>query len=122
VRYLAGGINLVDFIRYQIEQTQALVDFTRLPLAAIEELPGGGLHLGALVSNATAYDAHVQAPTSTRQPPLPLPALGGEADVRRTQNTTLCLDIILILYLLSLSAVSGYTGVDKWVAYLLFVL
>lgn len=46
VRYLAGGINLVDFIKYQIEQPQALVDLTRLLLAAIEELPGGGLHLG----------------------------------------------------------------------------
>lgn len=62
MRYLAGGINLVDFIKYQIEQPQALVDLTHLPLAAIEELPGGGLHLGALVSNATVYDARVQAP------------------------------------------------------------
>jgi xanthine dehydrogenase YagS FAD-binding subunit len=121
VRYLAGGINLVDFIRYQIEQPQALVDLTRLPLTA-EELPGGGLHLGALVSNATAYDAHVQAPTSTRRPPLPLSGLAGEANVRRVQNTTLCLVIRRILDRLLINVVSNYAGVGKWAAPLLFVL
>ncbi len=51
-KFLGGGTNLVDLMRENIEQPEALVDITKLPLAAIEELPDGGLRIGALVSNS----------------------------------------------------------------------
>lgn len=51
-RFLAGGTNLVDLMREGIERPDALVDITRLPLAQIEELPYGGLRIGAMVRNS----------------------------------------------------------------------
>ena len=51
-RYLAGGTNLVDLIREGLEQPVMLVDVTALPLTEIEELPDGGLRIGALVRNS----------------------------------------------------------------------
>ncbi len=50
--FLAGGTNLVDLMREQIAAPQTLVDVTHLPLAEIEELPYGGLRIGALVRNS----------------------------------------------------------------------
>ena len=51
-KFLGGGTNLVDLMRETIEAPAALVDITRLPLTAIDELPGGGLRIGALVRNS----------------------------------------------------------------------
>ena len=51
-RFLAGGTNLVDLMKEGTERPATVVDINRLPLATIESLPGGGLRLGALVSNA----------------------------------------------------------------------
>ena len=48
-KLLGGGTNLIDLMRENIEQPDALVDITRLPLTAVEELPDGGLRIGALV-------------------------------------------------------------------------
>jgi xanthine dehydrogenase YagS FAD-binding subunit len=49
---LAGGTNLVDLMKQNVEQPSHLIDVNRLQLAAIEELPDGGLRLGALAHNA----------------------------------------------------------------------
>ena len=57
-RFLAGGTNLVDLMREQIEQPAALVDITGLPINQIQERPDGGLHIGAVVSN-TALAQHL---------------------------------------------------------------
>lgn len=51
-RYLAGGTNLIDLMKENVEHPAALVDINRLGLGDIEELPNGGLRLGALASNA----------------------------------------------------------------------
>ncbi|MGA8026987.1 MAG: xanthine dehydrogenase family protein subunit M [Bryobacteraceae bacterium] len=51
-KFLGGGTNLIDLMRENIEQPDALVDITRVPLTAIEELPDGGLRIGALVRNS----------------------------------------------------------------------
>jgi xanthine dehydrogenase YagS FAD-binding subunit len=51
-KFLAGGTNLVDLMRENIEQPDRLVDVTALPLAQVEELPGGGVRIGALVRNS----------------------------------------------------------------------
>ena len=60
-RFIAGGTNLVDLLKENVERPARLIDITRLPLARIEEGPGGGLRLGALVTNAdTAYHPEVE--------------------------------------------------------------
>jgi xanthine dehydrogenase YagS FAD-binding subunit len=51
-RYLGGGTNLLDLMREGVEQPDTLVDVTRLPLADIEELPDGGLRIGASMRNS----------------------------------------------------------------------
>ena len=84
VRFLAGGTNLIDLMKYEVEHPEALVDINRLPLRTIEELPGGGLRLGALVTNAaTAYDARVQA----RYPLLSSAILAGASAQLRNAAT-----------------------------------
>jgi xanthine dehydrogenase YagS FAD-binding subunit len=51
-RYLGGGTNLVDLMKLGVETPDLLVDVTRLPFGEIEELPGGGLRIGAGVRNS----------------------------------------------------------------------
>jgi xanthine dehydrogenase YagS FAD-binding subunit len=46
--FLAGGTTEVDLIRAGVSGTHHLVDINDLPLAAVEDGPGGGLHIGAL--------------------------------------------------------------------------
>jgi xanthine dehydrogenase YagS FAD-binding subunit len=59
-KLIAGGTNLVDLMKYDVERPARLVDITRLSLKKIEDLDGGGLRLGALVTNTeTAYDGRV---------------------------------------------------------------
>lgn len=54
---IAGGTNLVDLMKHGIEQPERLVDLNGLPLARIEPTAGGGgLRLGALVTNADTAD------------------------------------------------------------------
>ena len=50
-RFLGGGTNLVDLMRQNIEQPDALVDVTGLPLQEIRELADGGISIGAAVKN-----------------------------------------------------------------------
>ncbi|WP_236795666.1 xanthine dehydrogenase family protein subunit M [Amycolatopsis sp. GM8] len=51
-KFLGGGTNLVDLMRERIEQPETIVDISRLPLTEIEELPDGGVRIGALVRNS----------------------------------------------------------------------
>ncbi len=52
-KFLGGGTNLVDLMRENIEQPDALIDVTRLSLGqAITELPDGGVSIGASVRNS----------------------------------------------------------------------
>lgn len=60
-KFLGGGTNLVDLMRENIEQPDALVDVTGLPLDGIEETAGGGLRIGATARNtAVAQDRDVR--------------------------------------------------------------
>ena len=60
VRFIAGGTNLIDLMKDDVERPARLVDLNALPLRTIEEIAGGGLRLGALATNAeTAYDRRV---------------------------------------------------------------
>ncbi|MFZ6763627.1 FAD binding domain-containing protein [Pseudoroseomonas sp. WGS1072] len=50
-RFIAGGTNLLDLMKLEIEAPRHLVDVNRLGLDRIEETPEGGLRIGALVRN-----------------------------------------------------------------------
>ena len=50
-RFIAGGTNLVDLMKEDVEQPNHLVDINRLALTRIEER-NGGLRLGALARNS----------------------------------------------------------------------
>lgn len=84
VKFLAGGTNLVDLMREGIEQPATVVDITRLPLTGIEELPDGGVRVGALVSNSRlAADPLVR----TRYPVLAQAILHGASAQLRNMAT-----------------------------------
>jgi xanthine dehydrogenase YagS FAD-binding subunit len=51
-RFIAGGTNLLDLMKLQIETPDKLVDISRLDLRAIDEREDGGLTIGALVPNS----------------------------------------------------------------------
>ena len=51
-KFIAGGTNLLDLMKLEIETPQHLVDINGLPLDRIETTAEGGLRLGALVRNA----------------------------------------------------------------------
>ena len=60
-KFLAGGTNLVDLMREEIEQPDLVVDVRGLPTAAIAASPGGGLTIGAAATNtAVANDRFVR--------------------------------------------------------------
>jgi xanthine dehydrogenase YagS FAD-binding subunit len=46
--FLAGGTTEVDLTRQDVLRPGLLVDINRLPLDGVEDLPGGGLRIGAL--------------------------------------------------------------------------
>ncbi len=51
-RFIAGGTNLLDLMKLEIETPAHLVDISRLGLDRIEDTPEGGLRIGALVRNS----------------------------------------------------------------------
>ncbi|WP_367161269.1 xanthine dehydrogenase family protein subunit M (plasmid) [Kozakia baliensis] len=51
-RYLAGGTNLIDLMKSDVERPSHVVDLRNLGLNGIKELSDGGLRLGALATNA----------------------------------------------------------------------
>ena len=60
-KFIAGGTNLLDLMKLQIETPQHLIDVNRLGLDTIADTPEGGLRIGALVRNTDlAADARVR--------------------------------------------------------------
>jgi xanthine dehydrogenase YagS FAD-binding subunit len=51
-KFIAGGTNLIDLMKEEVERPSRLIDISRLPLNAIEETADGGLRIGALVPNS----------------------------------------------------------------------
>ncbi|WP_346056347.1 xanthine dehydrogenase family protein subunit M [Amycolatopsis dongchuanensis] len=83
-KFLGGGTNLVDLMRERIESPGTLVDITRLPLTGIEELPDGGVRIGALVRNSKlAADPLIRA----RYPVLAQAVLNGASAQLRNMAT-----------------------------------
>jgi xanthine dehydrogenase YagS FAD-binding subunit len=83
--FLAGGTNLVDYMRLGVRQPDLLVDITHLPYDRVEPLPGGGVRIGAMVRNADlAADRTIRA----RYPLLAQALLAGASGQLRNLATT----------------------------------
>jgi len=50
-KFIAGGTNLIDLMKMDVERPTKVVDITRLALKQVENTPSGGLRIGALVRN-----------------------------------------------------------------------
>jgi xanthine dehydrogenase YagS FAD-binding subunit len=50
-KFIAGGTNLLDLMKLEIETPSHLIDVNRLALDKVEPTPDGGLRIGALVRN-----------------------------------------------------------------------
>jgi xanthine dehydrogenase YagS FAD-binding subunit len=52
VRFVAGGTTLLDLMKLNVERPVRVIDINHLPLDKIEQLPDGGLKIGATVRNS----------------------------------------------------------------------
>jgi xanthine dehydrogenase YagS FAD-binding subunit len=84
-KFIAGGTNLLDLMKLQVETPDKLVDISRLDLGGIEEREDGGLTIGALVPNSDlAADRRVIA----GYPVLARALLAGASGQLRNKATT----------------------------------
>ena len=84
-KFIAGGTNLLDLMKLQIETPAKLVDISRLDLARIEERDDGGLLIGALVPNS---DLAADVRVIRRYPVLTRALLAGASGQLRNKATT----------------------------------
>ncbi|MEH6792104.1 FAD binding domain-containing protein [Parasphingorhabdus sp.] len=83
-RYIAGGTNLLDLMKLQVETPELLIDIGRLPMETI--MPHkDGIRIGALVSNS-AVAAHKDVRES--YPVLAKALLSGATQQLRNKATT----------------------------------
>lgn len=84
-KFIAGGTNLLDLMKLEIETPAHLVDVNRVGLDRIEPTPSGGLRVGALVRNTDlAADSHVRRDYAVLSRAL----LAGASDQLRNKATT----------------------------------
>ena len=84
-KFIAGGTNLVDLMKEDVERPTRLIDITRLPLRAVEEMSDGSLRIGALVPNTDlAYHPLIEQ----RYPILSSAILAGASQQLRNMAST----------------------------------
>ncbi|QEX22671.1 oxidoreductase [Hypericibacter adhaerens] len=84
-RYIAGGTNLVDLMKVDVERPAQLIDISRLPLRSVEPSAGGGLRIGALVANSDlAYHPEIER----RYPLVASAILAGASQQLRNMAST----------------------------------
>jgi xanthine dehydrogenase YagS FAD-binding subunit len=84
-KFIAGGTNLVDLMKYDVERPPRLIDITRLLLKTIEQTSSGGLLIGALVPNSDlAYHPLIEQ----RYPLLSSAILAGASQQLRNMAST----------------------------------
>jgi len=83
-RYIGGGTNLLDLMKGGVERAGTLVDITRLPLADVTTIEGGGLRIGALVRNS---DLASHPEVRKRYPLLSAALLNGASQQLRNMAT-----------------------------------
>ena len=84
-KFIAGGTNLVDLMKYDVERPMRLIDISRLPLKTVEATPEGGMRIGALVPNSDlAYHPLIEK----RYPLLSSAILAGASQQLRNMAST----------------------------------
>jgi xanthine dehydrogenase YagS FAD-binding subunit len=84
-KFIAGGTNLLDLMKDDVETPAQLIDISRLPLKTVEETTDGGLRIGALVPNSDlAYHPLV----TQRYPMLGSAILAGASAQLRNMAST----------------------------------
>ena len=84
-KFIAGGTNLIDLIKYDVEGPARLIDISQLPLKSVEETANGSLLIGALVPNSDlAYHPLIEQ----RYPLLASAILSGASQQLRNMAST----------------------------------
>ena len=84
-KFIAGGTNLIDLMKYDVERPLRLIDITHLPLKTVEETAIGGVRIGALVPNSDlAYHPLIEK----RYPLLSSAILAGASQQLRNMAST----------------------------------
>ena len=83
--FLAGGTNLVDLMKLGVMEPEVLVDVRRLTPDTVEELPDGGVRIGAAVTNS---DLAADRTIRSRYPVLSEALLSGASGQLRNLATT----------------------------------
>jgi len=84
-KFIAGGTNLIDLMKEDVERPSRLIDISRLPLKTVEPTADGGLRIGALVPNSDlAYHPLVEQ----RYPLLSSAILAGASQQLRNMAST----------------------------------
>jgi len=84
-KFIAGGTNLIDLMKEDVERPSRLIDISRLPLKSVEETADGGLRIGALAPNSDlAYHPLIEQ----RYPLLGSAILAGASQQLRNMAST----------------------------------
>jgi xanthine dehydrogenase YagS FAD-binding subunit len=84
-KFIAGGTNLIDLMKMDVERPTSVIDITRLPLKQVESMSDGGLRIGALVRNTdVAYHPLVEQ----RYPVLASAIMAGASQQLRNMAST----------------------------------
>src|SRR6185437_1092162 len=84
-KLIAGGTNLLDLMKEDVERPSRLIDISRLPLNRVEETEDGGIRIGALVPNSDlAYHPLIEQ----RYPLLASAILAGASQQLRNMAST----------------------------------
>jgi xanthine dehydrogenase YagS FAD-binding subunit len=84
-KFLAGGTNLVDLMKYGVESPTTLVDINHLELKDVVAGPDGGVKIGALVRNSDLADHPL---IKAQYPLLSQALLSGASPQLRNMATT----------------------------------
>ena len=84
-KFIAGGTNLIDLMKMDVERPTKVIDITRLPLKQVENTPGGGLRIGALVRNT---DLAYHPVVAERYPVLASAIIAGASQQLRNMAST----------------------------------
>ena len=84
-KFIAGGTNLIDLMKENVERPAKLVDISKLALNGVEETDSGGLRIGALTPNSDlAYHPLIEE----RYPLLSSAILAGASAQLRNMAST----------------------------------
>jgi xanthine dehydrogenase YagS FAD-binding subunit len=84
-KFIAGGTNLIDLMKENVERPPRLIDISRLPLKEVGETADGSVRIGALVPNTdVAYHPLIEA----RYPLVSSAILAGASQQLRNMAST----------------------------------